>query len=224
MWSWHLGGVGMAGRGRGRPRGEDAGEVDRAILAAAHRLFMALGYRAVSTRQIAEAAGVTQPALYYHFAGKQDLYAAVLREELAQLSARMAAIAGDGASVAERLLQVVRALPVASEDMGQMFHDIDHELGPEARRSVELAFQQGVVVPIAAILKDGIARHLLRDPRHGGVDAHTAAYLLLSMVRQPPPRDEPRVDAEHRAATIVEVLLHGLAVPGIREGPSAESG
>jgi AcrR family transcriptional regulator len=38
------------------------------ILQAAHRPFMEQGYRAVSTRQIAAACGITQPALYRHFA------------------------------------------------------------------------------------------------------------------------------------------------------------
>ena len=63
------------------------GEGRQRILAVARSLFMTRGYRAVSTREIAEAVGVTQPALYHHFAGKEELYVAVLEEELAQQSA-----------------------------------------------------------------------------------------------------------------------------------------
>ena len=39
---------------------------------------MAHGYRAVSTRQVAEAVGLTQPALYHHFATQADLYQGLL--------------------------------------------------------------------------------------------------------------------------------------------------
>src|SRR5690349_3359337 len=48
-------------------------ETAKLILQAARQLFMAHGYRAVSTRQVAEAVGLTQPALYHHFATKEEL-------------------------------------------------------------------------------------------------------------------------------------------------------
>ena len=59
------------------------------ILAAARSLFMSRGYRAVSTRDIADAVGLTQPALYHHFGGKEALYVAVMEDELATISARL---------------------------------------------------------------------------------------------------------------------------------------
>jgi AcrR family transcriptional regulator len=47
------------------------------IVAAALRLFSERGTAAVSVRELAEAAGVTVPGLYYHFASKADLIRAV---------------------------------------------------------------------------------------------------------------------------------------------------
>lgn len=221
---------GMASRRRGQPTVEDAGETRQTILRAAHRLFMEFGYRAVSTRQIAEACGLTQPALYHHFADKQDLYVAVLREELATLHSGLDRIARRGGGVGTRLRQVVRFLPATQQDMGQMFHDIDHELAPEARRTLEAAFFQGIVAPIAAIFEDGVRRGLLRDQHHGGVDAVTGAFLLLSMLRyaSTPHGHAPltvstsrTVDLQARgpqqAGTIVRVLLYGLAQPGVSD-------
>jgi AcrR family transcriptional regulator len=55
-----------------------AGSVRERILAAAAQLFSEQGYTAGSTRMIADKAGVTQAALYYHFASKQDLLAKLL--------------------------------------------------------------------------------------------------------------------------------------------------
>lgn len=48
------------------------------ILDAAAQLFSEQGYAATSTRMIAEAVGVKQASLYYHFASKQDILANLL--------------------------------------------------------------------------------------------------------------------------------------------------
>ena len=47
--------------------------VDSAIL-----LFTTRGYAATSVREIVEMAGVTKPALYYHFESKEGIYLAIL--------------------------------------------------------------------------------------------------------------------------------------------------
>jgi AcrR family transcriptional regulator len=63
------------------------------ILDAAAEMFSEQGYSAASTRRIAEAVGVKQASLYYHFASKQDILAELLagtvRPSLA-FSARLA--------------------------------------------------------------------------------------------------------------------------------------
>jgi AcrR family transcriptional regulator len=56
------------------------------IIEKAAELFMAQGYNATSTRQIAEAAECTEAALYYHFKdGKRELFQAVVEENLPDL-------------------------------------------------------------------------------------------------------------------------------------------
>jgi AcrR family transcriptional regulator len=53
------------------------------IVAKATELFFAQGYNATSVRQIAEAAGCTDAALYYHFRdGKRALFQAVIESNL----------------------------------------------------------------------------------------------------------------------------------------------
>jgi AcrR family transcriptional regulator len=51
----------------------------RLIVEAASRLFYARGVEAVSVEQVAEAAGLTKRAVYYHFPTKDDLVHAWLR-------------------------------------------------------------------------------------------------------------------------------------------------
>jgi AcrR family transcriptional regulator len=53
-------------------------ETRRAILDAALDLFSERSFDGASTRAIAELAGVTQPLLNYHFAGKEELWRAAV--------------------------------------------------------------------------------------------------------------------------------------------------
>ena len=52
----------------------------------AARLFVKSGYHGVSMREVAEAVGVTKPALYHHYADKEALFLAMLEGTLAGLS------------------------------------------------------------------------------------------------------------------------------------------
>ena len=61
-------------------------EVCKKIVGEAYALFLNKGYHGTTMGEIAERLGVTKPALYQYFPGKEDLYAAVAehgREELA---------------------------------------------------------------------------------------------------------------------------------------------
>jgi AcrR family transcriptional regulator len=71
--------AGDEGRTRSR-KAEQSLETRSALLAAARALFAQRGYADVGTEEIVRAAGVTRGALYHHFAGKQDLFAAVYEE------------------------------------------------------------------------------------------------------------------------------------------------
>src|SRR5450631_1571478 len=101
-------------RSHGMPRA-DTEETRRAILRAAHTLFMERGYRGVTTRMVAEACGVKQPLLYYHFADKETLYLAVHQEQTASSRAALERIAArHHESIPERLCAVIRYLRLSS--------------------------------------------------------------------------------------------------------------
>lgn len=58
-----------------------------AVLREAASLFAAHGYDAVSVREIVAAAGVTKPALYYHFGNKEGVARALVEEFLGAATA-----------------------------------------------------------------------------------------------------------------------------------------
>jgi AcrR family transcriptional regulator len=64
----------------------------RRILAAAKGVLLGAGYANISTRGIAEAAGVPLSQIHYHFGSKQNLMLAVLAEENRARLARQAAL------------------------------------------------------------------------------------------------------------------------------------
>ena len=74
----------------------DSGGRD-AILDTSATLFSEHGYKAVSIRDIAQACGMTNAALYYHFKNKEDLFLAMLQRDHEQtLEALRAAANGPG--------------------------------------------------------------------------------------------------------------------------------
>jgi AcrR family transcriptional regulator len=64
------------------PRLTKGERTSQRVLDAAEQLFAFQGYDGTSLRQIAELAGIREPGLYNHFAGKQSLYEAVLYRAL----------------------------------------------------------------------------------------------------------------------------------------------
>ncbi|GCE29518.1 TetR family transcriptional regulator [Dictyobacter alpinus] len=187
-----------------------AHETRQLILQVAQRLFMQQGYSAVSTRDIAAACGITQPALYRHFATKQELYVAVLLEVLNLLHGRLLHLLERNEDVLARLYLIARMLPATWIDASQMFHDIEHQLDAEHRQATASAFQHLVLEPIAALFHEGIEQGLLRSPAQGGLEAHEATFVLFRLLDDSAaPSRQSRSRLQH-ADRMVDLLLYGL--------------
>ncbi|HPF71564.1 MAG TPA: TetR/AcrR family transcriptional regulator [Candidatus Krumholzibacteria bacterium] len=89
------------------------------ILEAAARLFAGQGYAGAPIREIARACGITEAAIYRHFAGKADLYAEVIRTKAHQhdITGYLQGRVGQGSiedvlrAVAEHVLALAKADP-----------------------------------------------------------------------------------------------------------------
>lgn len=208
------------------PRGRrgtlaDSEETRKTVLRVAQELFMEHGYRAVSTRQIAEACGLTQPALYHYFSDKQQLYLAMAQEELHKTAASLERIQRRGEGIDERLQQVARyLLSNTRHDHGQMLHDIGNELDQATRLVLSEAFQISMVEPLIAIFAAGIQEGFLKSPTAGGVEPMVATHLFLSMISQFAQNRRKAnatffaqhdVSAQEAASFLVQTLLYGLA-------------
>lgn len=86
-------------------------EITDAILSAAAELFRMQGYASTSMQEIADAVGLSRPALYYHFKNKEELLGSLVEEITVRTqreAARIAASAG-GSNHSETLKVMVRA-------------------------------------------------------------------------------------------------------------------
>lgn len=72
-----------------------------AMLREAAALFAANGYDAVSVREIVAAAGVTKPALYYHFGSKEGVARALVEEFLNAATAMRQGVFGSAEGIRE---------------------------------------------------------------------------------------------------------------------------
>ena len=88
----------------------DRAKADRhdALLREAARLFAARGFSGVSLEDLGSAVGVSGPAVYRHFAGKQALLAAILVGVSERLCAGGRAVAEATSPARERLRALVR--------------------------------------------------------------------------------------------------------------------
>ena len=150
------------------------------MLAEATRLFVAYGYNGISMREIAEAVGVSKAGLYYHFKDKQDLFLAILADNLLSIGQLVEQASSAGASTRAQIGQLVRALFAQPSEQRSVIRLASLEmahLSPEARAAFGRDYEQQFVGRIAAILQAGVARGDLRP-----IDPRAATWLLLGMM------------------------------------------
>jgi len=118
----------------------------QAVLTAAARLFADKGYVTTSMREIAEAAGVAKPTIYYYFKSKEGLFDALLERGVSSLCGRLKEInARDDSFDPRKCLEdaVLASFEFAAEhsDLNRFIHSLvfSPPLRPE-RKAIEKAF------------------------------------------------------------------------------------
>lgn len=101
---------------------EEATETRRRLLDAASRAFVARGYGATTLEEVARLAQVTRGAVYHHFGGKLELFAAVVERLGQHRDATIASAVTHGGPILdvferilERLLRDVEEVPAVQD-------------------------------------------------------------------------------------------------------------
>jgi len=80
------------------------------LMTSAIALFARKGYAATTVREIVEAAGVTKPALYYHFGSKEGIFLAMMGEALQEFEATATIALGTEGSAEERIVRFLDSM------------------------------------------------------------------------------------------------------------------
>jgi AcrR family transcriptional regulator len=98
-----------SGRRRAAAVEESAADMRASLIEHATQHFAERGYVGASLRDLAQEAGVTAAAVYYHFAKKEDLLREIVSSGLDRLSEKVVSALAGGGSAEQRLEALVRA-------------------------------------------------------------------------------------------------------------------
>lgn len=191
------------------------------LLAAALDLFVEKGYAATRVEEVAQSAGVSKGTLFLYFASKEELFKAVVRENIsgrfAEWGEELKTFEGDS----ETLLRY--CMTSWWERVGATKASaIPKLMMSEAGNFPELVrfFQQEVVQPgndlIQRILQRGVERGELRpvDPVYG-IFSVLAPMIFLNLWqhgRGGCGDERITLDAQRYIASQVQTILHGLSL------------
>ncbi len=189
-------------------RDENAARTRRALLRAARKLFVKRGYTGTSVDEVAEAARVTRGALYHHFAGKRDLFQAVLEELDQQLLEAASDAAAKESDPWKQTLAAVDVFFEACLDPALQriaFQEAPIVLGWEAWRELENRYFLGKISRLLdELVKTGSVAKFDTDLlAHVLLSAATAAALVIARA------DDVEV-AREEARRILYAILGGL--------------
>jgi AcrR family transcriptional regulator len=197
------------------------------ILEAALACFAERGFAATRLDDVARRAGVTKGTLYLYFPNKEELFKAVVRQELLPNIARIEAMVEQAPLPPSRLLaeliggwaaviaSPVSAIPKIVIGEAGNFPDL-------ARFYLEEVVHRGFAL-VARILRAGIAAGEFRPlDVEEGARCVVAPLLLAMLWRHSLGRYEPQsLDPEALCRTHLRLLLDGLAVRPVAAVPSS---
>jgi AcrR family transcriptional regulator len=193
------------------------------ILHVAADLFMQRGYKAVSITDIINAADITKPTLYYHFADKEEVYVRMGEQMLADLHERFEAAKLGKATFVEQLIAVTAVFMESKEnDISGMRRDMREHLSPTAQQRLTAAFFCHLFQPVHNLMLAGL--------ENGVIQRHTApelTWLFLGLTNAFSTSDESNSLRKHQlsgqpttisANTLVHLFLYGVATPQPAKG------
>lgn len=186
------------------------------ILNQATRLFVASGYSAISMREIAEAVGISKAGLYYHFKDKEDLFIAILKDNLTEIG-RIVAESRQSASDAYTRIRTMitrifdqppqqrAVIRLASQEMGN--------INPQVRTQFNTLYHEEFIGQIESILQEGIDHSELR-PNPPAITCWILLGMMYPFFYSDPSRKEQ--SSEIIADQIVQLFFDGLRDPKLK--------
>jgi len=169
------------------------------------------GYQGTSTRDIAKIVGITQPALYHHFADKDVLFLQVIKTVGLEIKSGIDAINQQGATVPadERLIQITQVLTDKHpRDIFTVIHSSFADLKPENMQQLGTIFQTDYVTPIENYFKsEDVNLRQSIEPTEAAQFYITSLSPLFSKFHR---IGGANMTAEEHIRLLLDFILHGL--------------
>ena len=225
-------------RGRGKSRSTDQAAtetagirsnprrelVEKQIIEQATRLFAERGFASTTLQDIADATGLTRPALYHYVANKDELLSRLVSESTETPAALLHTInERTDLGPTEKLREMATAIALHQAQAPDRFRLIirsEAELPEDISRNYEQS-RRHVLKEFIHVVEDGIRTGEMRP-----VDPRTAALAVIGMLNwiawwhQPGNADDDRVIATQLADMAVRSLVHQDPQSASPEGPA----
>ncbi|TCK25947.1 TetR/AcrR family transcriptional regulator [Pseudonocardia endophytica] len=167
------------GTGRGRAGTARRELVENELFEQATRLFAERGFAGTSLQDIADALGITRPALYYYVKSKDELLARLVTEvtdgPLNELNDLVAREGGDPVAMLRGVVQVIVRRRTTQPARFRLLIRSEAEL-PDELTEAYAESRRAVLKVITGIVDDGVRAGVFRP-----VDARMAALGVLGM-------------------------------------------
>ena len=180
------------------------------VLREARALFIQRGFAEVSMQQIANSAGMTKAALYYHFRNKEDLFANVVRHEVERFISGVA-VELDGIELFQEQLKrfAVFVFGKIRSDFSRLMSDFHRHVSDECQRQIRI--QEGDFDPFQIVRPYFDRAKAAGDLRE--IDTNVAIVLFFAMIGGLFKISEEKTEfllTDELAETLVDVYLHGV--------------
>lgn len=193
-----------------RRQDDERGEARRRLLDVATRLFSFRGYDGVGTQEIVEAAGVTKPTLYYHFAHKAGLLDAICRRAYEELNRRFDGCMeydGDLPLTLERTVDAfLKFATAAPDEMRLLIALMQAPPAGEGRRIVD-PYREELELSVRSVFTAAARQHGNMVGREGAYTASLLGTVFAYCVALMDGRIEGTADLAYRVS---HQFSHGI--------------
>lgn len=184
------------------------------LIDTARAIFLRYGYKRVTMHDIAEAAGMSRPAVYLMFPGKEEIFRAVMEKTAFQSLAEISKGLRDLSSPEEKLMYAFEIwtirpfdLILSSPDAKELL-DCIHEFSKDVYEKAGAAFEGELVK---------VLKPLMKPSAPGVPSATTVARILRNAARGFKVASKNSAELRGMMKNLIEIIIYAVLLPAPKQ-------